>query len=147
MRLHVTPAILDAHGMHRLCLQFASTFRFVTWKRSGFVAGTLEEGGPLAPLRPLLPTVCHMAVCETSAALVPGVAAGPQEQGWGEEALVAALTAVRVCRMSHPFSAAIPHREYLPFRTKRAAGPMLAARWLCLHPACHWHQTGCKAAV
>lgn len=59
-------------------------------------AGLLDEGGPLAALRPLLPPACHMAACEASAALVPGAAAtGPHdEDGWGEAALVAALTAV-----------------------------------------------------
>jgi hypothetical protein len=60
-------------------------------------AELLGEGGPLAALWLLLPAVCHMAACEASAAMVPGapVAAGQaDEEGWGEAALHAALTAV-----------------------------------------------------
>lgn len=66
----------------------------LTWPSSG--TDTLEESGPLAPLRPLLPSVCHMAACEASAALVPGAGATepPDDEGWGEAALVAALMAV-----------------------------------------------------
>ena len=60
-------------------------------------AELLGGGGPLAALRPLLPAVCQMAACEASAAAVPGApaAAGQaDEDGWGEAALDAALTAV-----------------------------------------------------
>ncbi len=65
------------------------------------LADVLGDGGVLAGLRPLLPAVCHMAVSQASAALVPGGDAsaapdgGAQEPGWGEAALVAALMAVR----------------------------------------------------
>ena len=67
-------------------------------------ADTLGEGGPLATLAPLLPSVCHMAVCQASAELAPGgdAVAAPQGGGgeaevaaWGEAALISALTAVR----------------------------------------------------
>lgn len=85
-------------------------------------AELLGEGGPLAGLRPLLPAVCHMAVCEASAAVVPGApaAAGQaDEDGWGEAALVAALTAVSsVC----PTTCCLAHRSIVEVGVIKYAG-------------------------